>query len=61
MLHLNVDRGGPGPCPLEYLKVGTHQGYKDQMTTLDSKRQKTCFSFDVSQGQRRKYDLPSTF
>lgn len=53
MLHLNVDREGPKPCPLEYLKVGTHQGNKDQLTT-GTARDKTCFSFDVSQRQRRK-------
>lgn len=41
MLPWNVDRGGPRPCALEYLKVGAHRVYKNQMTTLDGKRQKT--------------------
>lgn len=54
------------PCPLEYLKVGAHSGYKGQMTTLDSKEQMTCSSFDVSgilgsQRQRNKYNLPFPF
>lgn len=54
------------PCPLPYFKVGAHNGYQDQMATLDSKGQKACSSFDVSdnlgsQRQRNKYNPRSTF
>lgn len=37
MLYVNVDRGGLVTCLFEYLNVGVHQGYKYQMTTLDSR------------------------
>lgn len=41
-------RGGIGPYLIEYLNFGTHSRHKHQMATLDSKKQKTCSSFDVS-------------
>lgn len=66
MLYLNVHRWGLVTCLLEYLNVHIHSGYKYQMTTLDSKEQKTCSSFDVSdilvsQRQKSNYNLPFAF
>lgn len=66
MLYLNVDRGEPQPCFLEYYMVVAHSGHWGQMTTLNNKGQKIYSSSDVSdslgsQRQRCKYNLPSTF
>lgn len=43
MLYLNVDRGGLVTCLFEYLNVGGHNGYKYQMTTLDSRDKRLDF------------------